>query len=54
MLCLECGIYSGCGCYPPPKVKYTPVDHDKELKLWLEWVHTDSNPYVEPFDKLKR
>ena len=36
MTCLECGISSGCGCYPPPKVKYKPRDHKQELKLWLE------------------
>lgn len=35
MLCPECNISGGCYCHEPPKVKYLPIDHEKELERYL-------------------
>lgn len=37
VICPECNISGGgCYCHEPPKVKYIPIDHEKELERWLK------------------
>ena len=44
MWCPECNITGGCDCYTPNKRKtVTPIDHEKELKDWLEFFLSDDN-----------
>lgn len=51
LLCLECGISSGCGCNPPPKVKYVPIDHEKELRQYEVDLHDELSPKYKPDKK---
>lgn len=41
MWCPECNISSDCDCYPPMGIKYIPVDHEKELEIWLADIKFD-------------
>jgi len=41
MWCPECNICGGCYCHEPPKVKYRPRDHKKELEQWEAEIEAD-------------
>ena len=52
LLCLECGISSGCGCHTPAKrKKYIPRDYEKEAKRYEEDLLAEVAPKYKPLKK---
>ena len=53
MLCTECNKSGGCWCdaenLPGGRVKFVPIDHEKELKKWLAEIKAETQPNTNYF-----